>query len=656
MGRPHQGRAHGAPQVRSKPSTTSSSSAPASPGCTWSTAREELGLDVVGIEAGTGPGGTWYWNRYPAHGATPRASTTATRSPRMLLKEWDWSSRYPEQPEILRYLEFVADRLDLRRSFAFDTRVESATWDERNDRWIVRDRHRRDHRRHATWSRPSAACRRPTSPTSPGGTTSQASGTTPAAGPRRASTSPGKRVAQIGTGSTGIQAAPVIAREAEQLYVFQRTPNYTVPGPRPTDGPGGVDRDQVGLRRGPPPHPGVVRRLPLHAASRSALEVTTRSATRIYEELWEEGGFKFLWGGFFDLMFNEAANETAAEFIRAKIRAIVQRPGGRGAPVPDRPPLRIEAPADRHRLLRDLQPRQRHPRRHLRAAAITRITPTGIETPDGPLRGRRHRLRHRVRRHDRPLLRMNITGRDGLTLAEKWADGPTDLPRPAGRRVPEPLHDHRSRQPIGADEHADVDRAARGVDRRLPRPPPQARPARRSSLAGGGGRPGWSTSLRSRASAVQPGQLVVPRRQHPRQEAGLHALRRRAGQLPGPLRRGRGQRLRGSSSPGEGTDGARRLRFGVGPGPSSDRGAVDDLDLGEAEQAPGAVLDADAGPLRAAERRCGGSAMCWFTQAVPHSSRSATSAARSGSATRPSPEGRSASRSRARPRRRRRGR
>src|SRR3546814_19983776 len=102
-------------------------------------AREALGLDVIGIEAGGGPGGTWYWNRYPGARCDSESFYYCYTFSQILLDEWDWSSRYPAQPEILRYLEFVADRLDLRRSFAFVTRVASMTWDDATSRGLVRN-------------------------------------------------------------------------------------------------------------------------------------------------------------------------------------------------------------------------------------------------------------------------------------------------------------------------------------------------------------------------------------------------------------------------------------------------------------------------------------------------------------------------------------
>lgn len=151
-------------------------------------AREELGLDVLGVEAGSGPGGTWYWNRYPGARCDSESFYYCYTFSKVLLDEWNWSSRYPEQPEILRYLEFASDRLDLRRSFSFDTRIDSAAWDDEATHWIVRTSTGRTLA--ATYLVAAVGCLSAASvPTSPASATSPATGTTPGGGRRRAWTS-----------------------------------------------------------------------------------------------------------------------------------------------------------------------------------------------------------------------------------------------------------------------------------------------------------------------------------------------------------------------------------------------------------------------------------------------------------------------------------
>jgi len=385
-------------------------------------ARDVLGLDVVGIEAASGPGGTWYWNRYPGARCDSESFYYCFTFSDEILHEWDWSSRYPEQPEILRYLEFVADRLDLRRSFRFDTRVTAADWDEAESRWLVTTDD--GARVAARFLVTAAGCLSSANlPDIPGRDDFAGelyhTGRWPADGVDFT----GKRVAQIGTGSTGIQAAPVIARQAEHLYVFQRTPNFTVPA---RDRPMGYDEWRDIKSRY-----GEIRDLintsfagfPYAPSSRSALELGDEERTAVYEQLWEEGGFKFLWGSFYDLLLDEEANATAAEFIRGKIRSIVRDPDVAEKLCPTdhpygskRPPIDTDYYETFNRPNVTLV--------DLRATPITAITPSGVQTSDASYDVDVIVFATGFDAVTGPLLRMNITGRDGLTLAEKWADGP----------------------------------------------------------------------------------------------------------------------------------------------------------------------------------------------------------------------------------------
>ncbi|HEX5366883.1 MAG TPA: NAD(P)/FAD-dependent oxidoreductase [Acidimicrobiales bacterium] len=385
--------------------------------------RDELGLDVVGIEAADGPGGTWYWNRYPGARCDSESFYYCYTFSDELLHEWDWSSRYPEQPEILRYLEFAADRLDLRRSFRFGTRVTAARWDEAGSRWLVETD--AGDTLAASFLITAVGCLSAANvPEIPGLEDFEGDWYHTGRWPHEGVDFTGRRVGQIGTGSSGIQAAPVIAEQADHLYVFQRTPNYTVPA---RDRPMGRDEwleikaryDEV-RRQTKESFAG----FPYTPSERSALEASDEERRAIYEGLWEDGGFKFLWGSFYDLLLNEDANETAAEFIRSKIREVVKDPKVAELLSPTSYPYGAKRPPIDTGYYETFN-RDNVTLVDVSRSGITRITPKGIETTDGHYDVDTIVFATGFDAMTGPLLRMHITGRDGLELEEKWADGPT---------------------------------------------------------------------------------------------------------------------------------------------------------------------------------------------------------------------------------------
>ncbi|HEX9185984.1 MAG TPA: NAD(P)/FAD-dependent oxidoreductase, partial [Vicinamibacteria bacterium] len=187
-----------------------------------------LGLSVRVFEAGGGVGGTWYWNRYPGARCDVESMEYSYSFSEELEQEWRWTERYAAQPEILRYVEHVADRFDLRRDIRFDTRVTSAVFDEASGRWAIRtDRGDRVSARFcimATGCLSSAQM-----PRFPGLETFEGRWYHTGRWPHEGVDFTGQRVGVIGTGSSAIQSIPSIARQAAHLYVFQRTPNFCVP-------------------------------------------------------------------------------------------------------------------------------------------------------------------------------------------------------------------------------------------------------------------------------------------------------------------------------------------------------------------------------------------------------------------------------------------
>jgi cyclohexanone monooxygenase len=242
-----------------------------------------------------------------------------------LQQEWDWTERYATQPEILDYANHVADRFDLRRDMQFDTRVEAATWDDSTGRWTVctaGEEYRARFLIMATGCLSSA-----NTPDFPRRDTFEGATYHTGRWPHDGVDFSGQRVGVIGTGSSAIQSIPIIASQAAQLYVFQRTASYSVPaGNRKLtyDEIREVKDDYAAFRAFNSLMPTAIgSKQPIPEVS--ALGASPEEREQIYEARWEEGGLPFL-GAFIDLLFSPEANDTAAEFVRGKIREIVQDP------------------------------------------------------------------------------------------------------------------------------------------------------------------------------------------------------------------------------------------------------------------------------------------------------------------------------------------
>lgn len=385
--------------------------------------RDRLGLRTVAYEAGDGVGGTWYWNRYPGARCDSESYYYSYSFSPELEQEWEWSSKYPEQPEILRYLEHVADRFDLTRDIRLGTRVTGASFDEQTGRWEVRTD--TGEVASARFFISAVGCLSAANvPPIPGLDRFQGRWYHTGRWPEDGVDFSGKKVGLIGTGSTGIQATPVIARSADHLCVFQRTPNYSIPArnfPMTEERNREIKSTYAEIRR-------QCREsfagFPYKVNRKSALEVTPEERTATFERLWSEaGGFQFLYGSFFDLLRSQEANDTAAEFIRQKIRETVKDPVVAETLCPwdhpygtKRPPIDTDYYQTFNRdnvTLVDLRP-----------SPIEEITPSGIRTQD----------------QDYPLdiivfatgfdamtgsiLKIDVWGRKGMRLADKWADGP----------------------------------------------------------------------------------------------------------------------------------------------------------------------------------------------------------------------------------------
>jgi cyclohexanone monooxygenase len=194
----------------------------------------EQGLTVRVLEAASAVGGTWYWNAYPGARCDVESMDYSYSFSPELEQEWEWTEKYPSQPEILRYINHVADRFDLRPDIQLNTRVESATYDELASRWdLVADDGERFRSQFCVFA--TGCLSAPLKPRFEGVDSFEGEWYMTQAWPQEPVDFKGKRVAVIGTGSSGVQTIPVIAEEAAQVTVFQRTPNFSVQGqlPRP---------------------------------------------------------------------------------------------------------------------------------------------------------------------------------------------------------------------------------------------------------------------------------------------------------------------------------------------------------------------------------------------------------------------------------------
>ena len=379
-----------------------------------------MGFKARVYEAGTGVGGTWYWNRYPGARCDVESMQYSYQFSDELQQEWVWSERYAAQPEILRYANHVADRFDLRRDIQFSTRVHAAVFDETADCWVLEvgddDQVTATHCIMATGCLSSA-----NTPKFAG--LDRFRGETYHTGhwPHEGVDFSGKRVGIIGTGSSAIQSIPMIARQAAHLYVFQRTPNYMIPahnGPLDPTYQAAIKADYAGMcARAKQTYPGLDFKFNMG----SALTATEEERHAEFERRWAEGGLPFL-GVFGDLLYNQAANDLAAEFVRGKIREIVH----------DSEVAELLSPSNVFgckRLCVDTGYWETYNRPNVTlidvsGEPIEAITPVGISA-----RGQEYAVDAIVfatgfDAMTGALLRIDIRGTGGQTLSEKWREGP----------------------------------------------------------------------------------------------------------------------------------------------------------------------------------------------------------------------------------------
>jgi cation diffusion facilitator CzcD-associated flavoprotein CzcO len=380
-----------------------------------------LGLSARVFEAGEGVGGTWYWNRYPGARCDVESMDYSYSFSDELQQEWHWTERYAAQPEIMRYANHVADRFDLRRDIQFATRVTEAVFDEGMARWRVRTDRGDDVA--ARFCIMATGCLSlPQTPDFAGLETYEGKWYHTGHWPHDGVDFTGQRVGVVGTGSSAIQSIPIIARQAAHLFVFQRTPNFSVPARNAALDPEYERRVKSTYaefrRQARESRIGFV----VDRNEQSALAVSPDEREREYETRWHRGGLGFT-AAFMDLLIDERANDTAAEFFRAKIHKIVHDPAVAAALAPRDYPIgtkRMCVDTDYY----DTFNRDNVTLIDVRRAPIERVTPEGLRTGDAEYALDSIVFATGFDAMTGALTNIDIRGRGGQALRQKWAAGP----------------------------------------------------------------------------------------------------------------------------------------------------------------------------------------------------------------------------------------
>jgi cyclohexanone monooxygenase len=381
-----------------------------------------LGLSVTCLEAGDGIGGTWYWNRYPGARCDVESVDYSYSFSEELQQDWQWTERYASQAEILCYIEHVADRFDLRRDVRPNCRVVGAHYLEEAGLWsITLEDGESIHARYCVMA--TGALSAFNFPSLPGVSEFQGELLHSARWRDVPSGIAHRRVGIIGTGSSGIQLIPELAREAERLVVFQRTANFCMPARNRPLSPSVLAevkaQYQQRRREARTSYLGV----PMDVPHRSALDVSDDERRRAFESGWEEGGANAVLTKFYDLGVDEAANDLAAEFIRGKIREIVKDPATAEALLPRGYPIgakRICVGSDYYETFN----RDNVSLVDLGETPIRRFTPAGVETTATHYELDAIVFATGFDALTGALLAIDITGRRGVPLRDVWQEGP----------------------------------------------------------------------------------------------------------------------------------------------------------------------------------------------------------------------------------------
>ena len=284
-----------------------------------------LGLRVRVIEEASGVGGTWYWNRYPGARCDVESMEYSYSFSEELQQEWSWSHRYSTQPEILEYANYVADKFDLRSLIKFNSRVISAHYDETSHKWsVATDRGDQFVARYCVMA--TGTLSSVNNPKFAGLDSYKGDWYVTGRWPKTGVDFTGQRVGIIGTGSSAVQAIPVIAKQAKHLTVFQRTPNYSIPAnnrPLEAEEIANIKAHYPEIRaKAKQGRAGIAY---TEVGTQSALEVSQEEREKEFQRRWDKGGTGFV-AAYTDIGLDQDANDTAAEFVKGQIRRTVHDP------------------------------------------------------------------------------------------------------------------------------------------------------------------------------------------------------------------------------------------------------------------------------------------------------------------------------------------
>lgn len=390
----------------------------------------QLGLSTLALEAAEDVGGVWYRNRYPGAGCDMESLVYSYSFSKELEQEWEWPHRFAKQPELLSYLRHVAERFDLRRHIQFSTRVTAARYEEAATSWnILTDRGMSYTARFVIMA--TGCLSAVNVPKFEGMESFQGTCLHTCDWPHQPVDFTGRRVAVIGTGSSGIQSIPLIAQQAAHLTVLQRTPNFSLPA---NNGPLNAEFVRK-LKENYPAYREKVRYgelfgdgdlcVPIESldpAPRSAADVSHEELDRAYEDRWRRGGGFFI-GAFSDIMNTDRANATAADFVRRKIASIVKDPRVAKMLMPTDHPLGAK------RLCIDTNYYDTFNRENvtlvdLREDPIQSMTPRGVLLASGELAVETIVLATGFDAMTGPLLAIDLVGSNGQRLRDEWQQGP----------------------------------------------------------------------------------------------------------------------------------------------------------------------------------------------------------------------------------------